>query len=70
MSLPGTQVNIINCEFMGNDSNLTSGCVFLECNDVVMSSSSFINFKDPTFTFNPKEVDSNRHYEIKIILTY
>jgi hypothetical protein len=30
---------------MGNDSNLTSGCVFLECNDVVMSSSSFINFK-------------------------
>ena len=45
MALPGTQVNIINCEFMGNDNNLTAGCIFLECNDVVMSSTSFINFK-------------------------
>ena len=45
VALPGTQVNIINCEFMGNEHNVTAGCVFINSDDVVMSSTSFTNFK-------------------------
>ena len=45
VALPGTQVNIINCEFMGNEHNITAGCVFINADDVVMSSTSFTNFK-------------------------
>ena len=45
VALPGTQVNIINCEFMGNEHNITAGCIFVNSDDVVMSSTSFKNFK-------------------------
>ena len=36
--------------------------------DVIIpgSPSSFINFKHPNFTFNPKKEDSNHQYIIKI----
>lgn len=45
VALPNTSVNIINCEFMGNEHDITAGCVFANCADVVMSSTSFTNFK-------------------------
>ena len=45
VALPNTSVNIINCEFMGNEHNITAGCVFANSADVVMSSSSFSYFK-------------------------
>lgn len=39
-----TKINLVNCEFMGNDYNMTAGCIFLY-SDVVMSSCKFMNFK-------------------------
>lgn len=42
--MPNTRINIVNCEFMGNDYNMTAGCVFLHA-DVVMSSCKFLSFK-------------------------
>lgn len=45
VALPNTQVNIINCEFMGNEHNITAGCVFAQAADIVMSSSTFSYFK-------------------------
>jgi hypothetical protein len=44
VALPNTKVNLINCEFMGNDNNLTTGCIFVN-SDVVMSSCNFQNFR-------------------------
>jgi hypothetical protein len=44
VSLPNSRVNIVNCEFMGNDNNFTAGCLFMK-SDVVMSSCRFTNFK-------------------------
>lgn len=44
VALPNSRVNLVNCEFMGNDSNWTAGCIFLN-SDVVMSSCKFTNFK-------------------------
>eukprot|EP00347_Sterkiella_histriomuscorum_P010714 403375204 len=44
VALPNSRVNIVNCEFMGNDNNLTSGCLFINA-DTVMSSCRFTNFK-------------------------
>lgn len=44
VALPNSRVNIVNCEFMGNEHNLTSGCLFIN-SDVVMSSCRFTNFK-------------------------
>lgn len=45
VALPHTSVNLINCEFMGNEHNITAGCVFTNCDDVVMSSTTFTHFK-------------------------
>ena len=44
VALPNTRVNLVNCEFMGNDYNLTAGCLFLNA-DLVMSSCRFLNYK-------------------------
>lgn len=44
VSLPNTRVNIVNCEFMGNDNNMTTGCLLIK-SDTVMSSCRFTNFK-------------------------
>ena len=44
VAMPNTRVNIVNCEFMGNDYNLTAGCLFIN-SDVVMSSCKFNAFK-------------------------
>lgn len=44
VALPNSKVNIVNCEFMGNDNNLTSGCLLIN-SDTVMSSCRFTNFK-------------------------
>jgi hypothetical protein len=44
VALPNTRVNVVNCEFMGNDNNLTSGCLLVN-SDTVMSSCRFTNFK-------------------------
>jgi Right handed beta helix region len=30
---------------MGNEHNITAGCLFINADDVVMSSTSFTNFK-------------------------
>ena len=44
VGMPNTRINIVNCEFMGNDYNMTSGCVFIY-SDVVMSSCKFMSFR-------------------------
>jgi hypothetical protein len=44
VSLANTKVNIVNCEFMGNEFSYTSACVFFY-SDVMMSSCKFLNFK-------------------------
>lgn len=44
VSMANTKVNLVNCEFMGNDYNFTAGCVFIN-SDVVMSSCKFLNYK-------------------------
>jgi hypothetical protein len=44
VTFPNTKINLVNCEFMGNDSNMTAGCLFLNT-DVVMSSCKFNNFR-------------------------
>ena len=44
VSLPNTKVNLVNCEFMGNDTNLTAATIFVN-SDIVMSSCRFNNFK-------------------------
>lgn len=42
--MPNTRVNLVNCEFMGNDHNMTAGAIFVN-SDVVMSSTRFLNFR-------------------------
>ena len=37
VALPDTSVMMANCEFMGNEHNITSGCVFMNTSDVLMS---------------------------------
>lgn len=44
VALPNSRVNMVGCEFMGNDNNLTAGCLMINA-DVVMSSCKFTNFK-------------------------
>ena len=44
VAMPQTQVNMVNCEFMGNDYNMTSACVFLNSHAVI-SSCKFQNFR-------------------------
>lgn len=44
VAMPNTRVNLVNCEFMGNDYNLTAGCLFVNA-DLVMSSCKLSNFK-------------------------
>jgi hypothetical protein len=44
VTLPKSSINMVNCEFMGNDYNMTAGCIFIE-SEVVMSSCKFTNFK-------------------------
>ncbi len=44
VALPNSRVNIVNCEFMGNDNNMTSGCILVKA-DTVMSSCRFTNIK-------------------------
>lgn len=44
VALPGTKINIVGCEFTGNDCDITAGCLFINA-DVVMSSCRFHNFK-------------------------
>ena len=44
VSLPDSRVNIVNCEFMGNEASPTAGCIFIN-SDTVMSSCRFVNFK-------------------------
>lgn len=55
VAMQNTRLNIVNCEFMGNDSNLTSGCLLLN-SDVVMSSCKFSNLKaGAVFSVSHKE---------------
>ena len=44
VAMPNTRVNIVNCEFMGNDNNMTSGGIFIN-SDLVVSSTRFLNFR-------------------------
>jgi hypothetical protein len=44
VGLPNTRINLVNCEFMGNEHNITSGCLFIN-SDAVMSSCKFSGFK-------------------------
>lgn len=56
-----SQVNILNCDFIGNEFNMTTGCIFLE-SEVIMSSTKFSNFKaGAIFTVS----DVNTEVEIK-----
>jgi len=44
VSFPNTRVNIVQCEFKGNEHIMTAGCLFMN-SDVVMSSCKLFNFK-------------------------
>ena len=44
VTFPKTKINLVNCEFMGNDANMTAGALFINT-DVVMSSCKFNNFR-------------------------
>ena len=44
VALPNSRVNLVNCEFMGNENNITGGCVMIN-SDAVMSSCKFTGFK-------------------------
>mmetsp|Transcript_40553 Transcript_40553/g.39077 ORF Transcript_40553/g.39077 Transcript_40553/m.39077 type:complete len:135 (+) Transcript_40553:978-1382(+) len=55
--MPKTRINVVNCEFMGNEYNMTSGCVFVY-SDVVMSSCKFLSFRSgAVFTVSNDEGD-------------
>ena len=44
VSFPQTSINLIGCEFLGNETDNTSGCIAINSN-VQMSNTSFVNFK-------------------------
>lgn len=44
VTFPGTSINLIGCEFIGNETDQTSGCITINSN-VQMSNTSFVNFK-------------------------
>lgn len=44
VALPNTKINLVNCEFMGNENNITGGCLLIN-SDAVMSSCKFSGFK-------------------------
>lgn len=61
VSLRKSMLNIVNCEFVGNEYNMAAGCIFLE-SEVVLSSSKFNNLKGGAiFTVS----DINTDVEIK-----
>lgn len=61
VSLRKTMINLVDCEFVGNDYNMTTGCIILE-SDAVISSSKFNNFKGGAI-FSVSDV--NTEVEIK-----
>jgi hypothetical protein len=55
VALPNSKINMVGCEFMGSENNMTAGCLLIN-SDVVMSSCKFTNFKaGAIYTVSDKE---------------
>ena len=45
LALPGSHVTFVNCDFIGNSSNVTTGMVLLHCVTVMISLCRFYRFR-------------------------
>lgn len=51
VALPGTRVNMVSCEFRGNEAIMTAGAIMLN-SDILMSDCKFYDFKAGALLFN------------------